>query len=217
MNGGGGVWYDVGMGLPATKKLVTAEEYLEAEHLARDRHEYDYGEVLMMAGCTDEHETIFGNVFGELRDRLKGTPCAAKSSNMRVAIRPGGRYVYPDISVVCGRSEFDPVDKRHTTITNPRVIVEVLSPSTERYDRGKKLADYLSMETVEEYVLVSQSEPRIDVFSREPGRPWAFAIHRGPEAVARLHSLKIDLPLSEVYGGVEFRPEEGDPRTDTNE
>ena len=205
------------MGLPATKKFVTAEGYLEAEHVALDRHEYDYGEVLMMAGCTDEHETIFGNAYDGLRNRLKGTPCSVKSGNMRISIKPGGRYVYPDISVVCGGSKFDPVDKHRTSIINPKVIVQVLSPSTEAYDRGKKLADYLGMETVEEYVIIAQSEPRIDVFSREMGRPWTFAIQFGLTAVARLYSLDVDLPLSEVYAGVTFQPEEDEPRMDTNE
>ena len=192
------------MGLLATKRMITAEEYLEAEHVALDRHEYDYGEVLMMAGCTDQHETIFGNTYDGLRKRLKGTECSVKSSNMRIAIKSGGRYVYPDVSVVCGGSQFDPLDENLTTIINPKVILEILSASTERYDRGKKLADYLGMETLEEYVLVSQFEPRIDVFTRQLDGPWAFAFYTGLEAVARLRSLDIDLPLSEIYSGVRF-------------
>ena len=192
------------MALPAVKRLPNVEDYFSAETDSDVKHEYHDGEILAMAGGTFEHSAINTNVTGELRQRLKGQPCQVLESNMRV--RPGraSRYIYPDGTVVCGGPQFDPDDRRRTTITNPKVIVEVLSPSTEVYDRGEKFTLYRESPTLEEYVLVSQARPAVEAYHRQPDGTWSFAAWSGIEAVARLRSLDVDLPLNEVYAGVTF-------------
>ena len=210
------------MGVPVSKKSVTAEEYLEAEHLSLERHEYDFGEVLEMAGSTFEHDRISGNLYRRVSERLDGTPCVAMTSNMRIALNPGGRYVYPDLSVFCGEPQFDSTDKNRTTILNPRLVAEVLSLSTELYDRTTKFYDYTKLNSLREYVLVSQFTPRVETLGRGEDGRWVLDHWEGLEAVARLRSINIDLPLSEIYSGVRFDvPEEAGSTNghelDTNE
>ena len=183
------------MGLPAAKPFVSVKGYLAAEAVAVERHEYDHGEVLVMVGGSYEHSTIILNAGGELRTRLRGTPCRATEGNVRVAITPGGRYVYPDLNVVCGGPIFDHEDENHTTIVNPQVIIEVLSPSTELY---------VKIESLREYVLISQSIPKVETFARQPDGRWVLDHWEGLEAVARLRSVEVDLPLAEVYEGIVF-------------
>ena len=132
------VCYNIGMGLPAEKRKYTTQEYLEMEEKAVERHEFHDGEILMMSGGTLRHSRIVMNTGATLHALLKGKPCFALDSNMRVRISDRWHYVYPDISVVCGTPIFDPDDPKKTTIINPRVVIEVLSESTESYDRGGK-------------------------------------------------------------------------------
>src|SRR6185437_2274484 len=145
----------------ASSPLFTIEEYLRGEEQSVVKHEFHEGEILEMTGGTYEHSLITANVVGEMRVRLKGSQCKVLESNMRVRVRPTPRYVYPDASVVCGPPQFDPQDPKRTTIINPRVIIEVLSESTEAYDRGEKFTRYREIATFEEYILVSQSSPMI--------------------------------------------------------
>src|SRR5580698_3999322 len=125
------------MTLPAHKPVTTIAEYLSKEEASDVKHEFHEGEIIEMTGGTYEHSLISANVVGELRSRLKGTPCKVLESNLRIRVTPSPRYVYPDGSVVCGPPQFDPDDLRRMTIVNPRVIIEVLSESTEGYDRGE--------------------------------------------------------------------------------
>ena len=192
------------MALPAAKHRMTAAEYLDAEHAAVDRHEFHDGEMLAMAGSTFEHDQITGNAIRQLGNKLDGTDCRVMTSNMRVRPGPSSRYVYPDLSVVCGLPQFDPDDRRRTTVTNPRVIVEVLSDSTEAYDRGGKFTLYRECETLEEYVLIAQDRPAVEAYHRQPDGTWSFAAWTGTEAVARLRSLGVDLALSNVYADLVF-------------
>lgn len=174
------------------------------EEKAEVKHEFHRGEILAMSGGTYEQSRITANVVGELRNRLKGSPCFVLESNMRVRIPREDRGVYPDATVVCGKPQFDPEDPKRTTILNPRVVVEVLSESTESYDRGDKFTAYRELPSLEEYVLVSQNRPQIEAFLRQPEGLWLFATWQGLDAVAKLRCLQIDLPLTEVYEGLSF-------------
>jgi Uma2 family endonuclease len=175
------------------------------EETAEQKHEFHDGEILAMSGGTYEHSVICLNVGGELRNRLQGGPCTPAEGNLRVRIQSQGRYVYPDISVVCGQPAFDPSDPNRTTILNPTVIVEVLSDSTEQYDRSKQFFAYRDVPSLEEYVLVSQHVPRVETFRRQVDGTWKIAGYfEGLEAIAMLTSLNVKLPLAEVYRNIQF-------------
>ena len=193
------------MGMAAEqRRFFTVEEYLRLEKDSLEKHEYRDGEILAMARGTADHSLILANVIGELRNRLKGTPCRLYESNLRVKIARKVLYAYPDTTIVCGPSQFDPQDANKTTIINPRVIIEVLSPSTEAYDRGAKFTRYREIESFEEYVLIAQDEPSVETFLRQADGTWSFAAFAGRDAIAKIRCLSVDLPMSEVYAGVEF-------------
>ena len=196
------------MPLPAvqTRPRLTVAEYLRLEDEATEKHEFRDGEVVAMAGGTGEHSLIISNLIREVGNRLKGGPCRVYDSNLRIAVNRGTRYVYPDASVVCGQIEYDAIDDARHTAMNPKVIIEVLSPSTEGYDRGEKFRRYLKVPSFEEYVLVSQTVPVVETYTRQADGSWVFRAFEGMDAVARLQTLAIDLPLTEVFAGVEFPP-----------
>lgn len=189
---------------PLARFRCSLAEYFDFEAAAAEKHEYRDGEVVAMAGGSSTHSLIIVNVASECRSRLRGTSCLVYDSNLRVSVPRDVRYVYPDVSVICGPVAYDPGDHRRHTAINPRVIVEVSSPSTEAYDRGDKYRRYIRISTLEEYVIVSQSAPVIETITRQPDGAWGIRGYEGLDAVARLRSLNIDLPLAEVYAGVEF-------------
>ncbi|MDB5296703.1 MAG: Uma2 family endonuclease [Phycisphaerales bacterium] len=200
------------MGHPAVDpRRYTVAEYFQIDRDAVEKHEYRDGQIVAMAGGTPAHSLIIANVTGEVRARLKGTSCRSYDSNLRVKIPRDARYVYPDASVVCGPVEYDPADKTRQTATNPRVVVEVLSPSTEAYDRGDKFRRYLRIPTLQEYVLVSQVVPVVETYARQVDGSWVFRAYEGLDAVARLSSVDVELPLAEVFAGVEFPAAEPEP------
>jgi Uma2 family endonuclease len=192
------------MGVPIAKRRYTIEEYLELERTAEERHEYQDGEILAMSGGTVEQSLIAANVIREAGNALKGKPCRVADSNLRVRIARQGRYVYPDALIFCGAPQFDPQDVKRHTILNPRVIIEVLSESTEAYDRGDKFAQYRQIESFEEYVLIAQDRPSVETILRERDGAWSFQNHNGLAAVATFRSLGIEIPLTEIYAGIEF-------------
>lgn len=157
-----------------------------------------------MSGGTFAHSRINLNVGATLNAALKDDPFTTLDSNMRVRIGRQEDYVYPDISVVCGPPQFDPDDLKKTTIINPRLVVEVLSDSTESYDRGAKFDLYRQVPSLEEYILVSQREPLIETFLRQADGAWLFNAWKGAEATVIVRSLNITLPLAEIYSRVEF-------------
>jgi len=190
------------MALPVEKRRYTVAEYLRLEQDAQEKHEYRDGEILLMAGGSADHSLITANVIGELRNQPKGKPCRVYDSNLRVRISRTVLYTYPDASVICGPRETR--DPSGQTLTNPRLIVEVLSDSTEAYDRGEKFDRYRQLDSLEEYVLISQNTSRIEVFLRQAEESWLFSSFSGPAAVAQLRSISASLPLSEVYAGIQF-------------
>ena len=198
---------------PRTDRF-TAEEYLRREAKSLDKHEYHDGEILVMTGGTYRHSRISANTIRAAGNRLDGTPCFVLESNMRVSIPAENRYVYPDASIVCGEPAFDPLDKNQTTILNPRVVVEVSSDSTEGYDRGWKFRAYRTLTSFSEYVMISQIEPAIETYARREDGLWTIGSYQGLEAVARLLSIDIDLPLAEVYAGLSFDAPPAEPAAD---
>ena len=183
------------------ESYLTPEEYLTIERKAEYKSEYSDGEMYAMSGASREHNLISLNIASELRSQLRGSPCETYTSDMRVRITPPRRYLYPDVVVVCGDAEFD--DDAVDTLTNPLVIVEVLSPSTENYDRTTKRAWYRRIESLQEYVLVSQDSPHVERYvKRDEG--WALTDTDGLEATIRLESIGCELALSEIYDRVTF-------------
>lgn len=184
------------MGL-AVRQRFTFEEYLQLEEISEVKHEFLEGQVWAMAGGSPEHAAIIGNVTTLLNLQLRGQRCRVYTTELRVRAKVTGLGTYPDITVVCGRLERDPEDRSGHTVINPRVLVEVLSPSTEAYDRGEKLTHYQTIPSVDEIVLVAQDRHEIEVIRREAGGTWSRHIARAGEA-ARLASVSCDLLLAEV-------------------
>lgn len=189
----------------------TPEQYLAMERQAAHRSEYVNGRVYALAGASHRHNVIVGNTFGELRSRLRGRPCVTYVNDMRVKVIETGLYTYPDVAALCGDPQFE--DGHTDNLLNPSVIVEVLSDSTERYDRGEKFAHYRRLESLREYVLVSQHRMRVELFVRQ-GEHWVLTELDGPDAVLPLESVGCSIPLGSIYEQVEFtegdgaRPEE---------
>lgn len=181
---------------------LTPEEYLAAERRNEYRSEYLDGEMVAMTGASRRHNLITFNIAGELHRQLRGRPCEAYTSDMRVRLPSGRAYVYPDVVVVCGEPEFE--DDYVDTLLNPAVIIEVLSDSTERYDRGKKFGLYRTIESLAEYLLVAQDERRIEQYSKQPDGRWLLADYRSPEDLAGLTSVGCTLALRDVYEKVDL-------------
>jgi Uma2 family endonuclease len=188
--------------------LMTIDEYLEFDRQSDEKHEYYAGQVVAMAGGSAMHSLIAANLIGEIRNRLKGKPCRVFDSNLRVRIPNHPTYVYPDVTIVCGTTEFDARDKLRHTITNPTLVIEVLSPSSQTRDWSKKAARYVSVASIATYLIVEQSEPQVFSINRSADHGWLFMPVGGLEATLRLQSLEIDIPLADIYAGVEFPPSE---------
>lgn len=186
------------------RTFITPEDYLKNERLEAQRHEYYQGEVFAMSGGSYAHSRIQANMLLELGLRLRARPCEVLTSDMRVKTSDDGLYTYPDVSVVCGGRHFD--DDRRDTLLNPLVIVEVLSPSTERYDRGTKFHQYQKISSLQEYILISQEDFRVECFTRLPTGEWLLTSSSGLDATLHVSSLDIDLPLRDLYHKVELSP-----------
>jgi Uma2 family endonuclease len=183
--------------LPGTRPRFSFEDYLRLEDESAVKHEFLDGVVWAMAGGTPEHAAIAANIIAALGARLRGRPCRVYSSDLRVRVRATGLCTYPDVTVVCGKQETDADDKKNSTVINPRVLVEVLSPTTEAYDRGEKLEHYKQITSLEEIVLVAHEEPRLEIWRREGGH-WILEVARTSGSVV-LRTIDCELPLEEVY------------------
>ena len=183
---------------------MTPEEYLAWEREAETKHEYLDGQVFDMAGASRQHSLIVVNLASELRARRRGSPCAVHSSDLRVQAEETGLYTYPDVVVACGQPRF--ADQKEDTLLNPKMIVEVLSPSTETNDRTWKWAHYRRLGSLAEYVMVSQVRYHVEQFLRQPDGAWLFREYTDAESVLRLPSLGCEIPLSEIYALVEMAP-----------
>lgn len=187
-----------------TKPKLTPQEYLEMERRAETKSEYHAGQVYAMAGASARHNLIVFNLAYVLVGQLKGRPCLAYSSDMRIKVERAGLYTYPDAVVVCGKPALE--DSHQDTLLNPTAIFEVLSPSTEAYDRGAKFEAYRQVESLTDYVLISQDEALVEHYARQPDGRWLLTDYRDLEAVVALPSIGCTLPLAEIYDKVEFPP-----------
>ena len=188
--------------LPAMLKRVTEDEYLESERASLDKHELIHGEIVAMAGGSPKHNAIALNVGTAFKNRLRGRKCLVFSSDQRINVEATGLYTYADASTTCDRPRFHP--KYQDNLLNPKVIVEVLSDSTEAYDRGAKFAHYQRIASLAEYLLVSQDERRVDHFRRLENGQWILTVYEGDAAVIAFPALGCEVPLAELYEDTEL-------------
>jgi Uma2 family endonuclease len=186
------------------KLHFTPEEYLELETTAEYKSQYIAGEIFAMAGAQPVHVKVTGNILAALHNRFRGRPCDVFNSDMRVRSATGDMYTYPDVSALCGEPEFEGDKNEPPSLLNPQVIIEVLSRSTQDFDRGDKFARYRKIATLTDYVLVSTDEPRVEQYIRLPSGVWTRQDRGDVSGVIRLASLDCDLPLAEIYEKVAF-------------
>jgi len=184
------------------KKYYTAEEYLAMEETAEYKSEYYEGELFGMAGASIDHDRIVGNVYARMNLAFSGNKCEAFTSNMRLWIKSKNFYTYPDTMVMCGKPEF--YQNRNDTITNPLLIVEVLSKSTQSYDRGEKFSFYQSIPTLREYILFDQHKIHVEQFSLGADGKWALTEYNDAGDILRCTSVDFQIPLRDIYDRVEF-------------
>ncbi|MBW3625341.1 MAG: Uma2 family endonuclease [Armatimonadetes bacterium] len=190
--------------------FVTPEEYLESERAAETKHEYLDGQVFAMAGASLEHNQITHNIGGQLYLQLRGGRCRSFSADLRVKIEETGLYTYPDLVVVCGEIRRDSLDPN--TVVNPTLIIEVLSPSTEDYDRGRKFMHYRRIAGLTDYVMVSQEKPWVEHFNRQPDGRWVLTETGDMEDRVALPSIGAEIRLTDIYENVEFPAEDPERR-----
>lgn len=186
----------------APQLRLTPQEYLARERQAETKSEYYNGEIFAMAGGSEEHSLIATNVVTELGLQLRDRPCKVYNSDLRVQIDQEGPYTYPDVSVVCGEAQF--ADAEVDTLLNPTVVVEVLSPTTEAWDRGGKFEQYQQVASLQEYVLIAQDRPRVERYARQAEGEWLLTVVTGLDGRLTLASVECELRLAEVYRKVSF-------------
>ena len=182
--------------------FLTPEQYLELERKAEHRSEYWQGQMFAMSGATRSHNLIGGNVFGQVREQLRGRPCEPYTSDMRVMASNASLYAYPDVTVVCDPPQF--LENRQDTLLNPTLIIEVLSPSTEAYDRGRKFERYRTIESLRQYLLIAQDRIQADLYTRQSEEKWVLTSRSGREDFVELESVGCRLSLAECYERVVF-------------
>jgi Uma2 family endonuclease len=185
---------------------ITPQEYLIRERQASTKSEFYRSEVVEMVRGTANHSLIAANFVREAGNALKDKPCAVFNSDLRVQVQSTGLYTYPDATIVCGELEFD--DDQRDTLLNPTVIAEVLSDSTEKYDRGKKSNHYRQITSLKELILIAQDRPHAERFTRQPNGDWLFHEQKEMTADFELKSLGISVAMSELYRGVKSEPTE---------
>jgi len=204
------------MAIRKSELLYTIEEYLERERQAEERHEYLDGYIIAMSGESDVHGEISANLAFLIGSQLRGTPCRMRIKDTKVRSgptpRPGskkGLFSYPDFVVICGERQFH--DKHRDAVLNPAVIIEVLSESTESFDRGEKFQRYrMWSPTLSDYLLVSQTRPLIEHFIRQTDGGWTSYLYSGLEQKLFIKSINCELRLTDVYERVVFPPEEAE-------
>ncbi len=184
------------MGASASRRHYTLEDYLGVEEMSGVRHEFLNGEIFAMAGGTPEHAALSAAAVAVLGSKLRGAPCRPYSADLRIRVLATGLATYPDAAVICGEPARDPASPTH--VTNPTVVVEVLSPSTEEYDRGEKREHYLQIETLREYVLIAQDRCRVEVFVRGTTGGSEHRVYSAG-AAASLPSLALTFAADELY------------------
>jgi len=193
------------MSVTAVQPHLTPEEYLALERKAITKSEYLNGHIYAMAGASREHNLITVNISSVLNVELREQPCEVYANDMRLKISSTGLYTYPDVAVVCGEPHFE--DTHLDTLLNPIVLFEVLSDSTEAYDRGEKFAHYRRLESLQEYILVAQERVRVEHYLRQ-GEQWLLTELSNLDEVLHLVSIDCDLSVREIYAKVKFSASE---------
>jgi Uma2 family endonuclease len=188
--------------LPQKRTAITEDEYLTFERASAIKHEWIDGEIVAMTDASAAHNLICASTAFVLYAQLRHRACRLYVSDMRVKIQAIGLYTYPDISVVCGDSQFS--DDQRDSLLNPTLIIEVLSPTTERYDRGREFQHYRTLASLREYVLIAQDSPRIERYLRQPDDSWQLIDAQGIDAGLTLASIDCTLHLAEVYEQITF-------------
>lgn len=189
----------------------THAEYFALEEQAETKSEYHQGEIIAQAGATVNHNRIALNTANAIVNTLTGTPCETFVADLRVWIEKRDRYVYPDVMVICGDPSF--VEGRTDTITNPKVIIEVLSESTEHYDRNSKFHAYWTLAGFEEYVLIDQSQMRVEYFRRMSDKEWLLRVLTKPEDILFFESVGVEITLNKIYRNVTWPVDESTAST----
>jgi Uma2 family endonuclease len=185
------------------ERRYTLEEYLELDRTSEERIEFWDGEVFCMSGASQAHDRILVNSIVQLSARLDYLKCRVFSSDMRIKVPSAPPYRYADLSALCDEAQFVEV-VGVDALTNPALIIEVLSPSTEAYDRGDKFTHYKSITTLREYLLVAQHRPHVTHLFKQDDGTWIHSEANDLDSTVRLNSLDCELPLSEIYRGVSF-------------
>lgn len=186
------------------KKKYSVEEYLALEEKADYRSEYDNGEIVAMAGGSLNHARITKNI-SRLFDEKLNQSCESFTADVKIQVENYRKFYYPDVLIICGKPEF--YEKRNDTLTNPVLIVEVLSDSTEAKDRGEKLLPYRTLDSLQEYILVSQIRPIIEQYTKNADGNWIHKATIGLKSAVRFESVEVELSLEEIYQRVEFEEE----------
>lgn len=192
---------------PSTRYSV--DEYLTLERSTEVRHDFLDGEVFAMTGASYAHNVVVANIVGELRNQLRSGPCTVVANDQRVRAGLGRLYTYPDIVVVCGSPK---IEQPGDTLINPSVILEVLSDATEAYDRGKKFEHYRAIESLSDYLLVSQDRYQIERFTRGAQGHWIYSVASGSGASMPIESIGCVLSVGEAFGKVDGVSEPDAPR-----
>ena len=180
---------------------MSEEEYLAFERASDTKHEYYRGEIFAMAGASEKHVLIVNNTVGTFFQQVRGR-CRIYSNDMRLRVNARGLYTYPDVIIVCNRPQL--ADGQFDTLLNPTIIIEVLSPSTEAYDRGKKFWHYRTLESLQEYVLIAQDAPLVEHFARQEDGSWRFAAASGLDASLYLPTIDCTVAMADIYLLVEW-------------
>ncbi|WP_295406307.1 Uma2 family endonuclease [uncultured Thiocystis sp.] len=189
------------------KTAYSFDDYLAVEREAVDtKHEYVAGHVYAMTGASYHHNLIAANLVRRLGNQLDAGPCTVLSNDMRVRVEAADASTYPDVVALCDEPAFH--DERSDVLTNPILLIEVLSPSTEGYDRGGKFALYRALPSLRQYVLVAQDRYSVDVFTRRDDNRWVLTAYSEPDDLIRFDAIACAVPMSEIYARVRFEPEE---------
>ena len=181
---------------------ISAEDYLQAEREAVEKHEYYQGEIFAMSGASVKHNRIFSNFFGDIAYKLKGKGCQPYSSDLRIHIPENTLYTYPDVSIICGEPEL--TDDHFDTVTNPSVIVEILSLSTRNYDRFSKFNLYRDIKSLHTYILIDSLSYSIELHTRNEDNTWQLQDLKSLDDILILKTLQIEILLKDIYEGVTF-------------
>ena len=189
------------MGIP-NKKFISEEEYLEAERLSTEKHEYFQGEIFAMSGASENHNIIAINCTADLRFKLKGKKCRPYGSDMRMNIPENTLYTYPDLSVYC--DEIETLDDKFDTAKKPTIIIEILSKSTRNYDQGEKFALYREIPTIKEYILIDSEKIKVILNTKTSNSSWSLNEFVSINDKFEIKSLEIEMNLLDIYEDVKF-------------